>query len=274
MIRNFLNYIIYHNVCPEYFDQIEDSKYLCDQAEKELWSIEQMKVVLPGTFNRACSQLFGGIFDTSVQDLELGNLEELGLEDTRELTLEMARKVFKAGILTHAAPDVLNIYQAQAIGLTIPPPKVEDVSLEVTEVILPSAETRAICALEHGEDVKPLGVLKAQKWYNPYVPAEDLTEEEETAIALQPAFPKTYTFWLEEEVLQHCFVGLKMDVTIRELSFGVTYFDAVRGVYCSFYYMSPNLMMDGWREIEKEWLPRRATGGGPLQDDEEDINDD
>lgn len=41
---------------------------------------------------------------------------------------------------------------------------------------------------------------------------------------------------------------MKLLVTVRQLSFGISYFDVVNGVYCSFYDVLPNSLMDNWVE--------------------------
>lgn len=61
---------------------------------------------------------------------------------------------------------------------------------------------------------------------------------------------------------------MKLEVAVTELSIGVSYFDEVYGIYCSFLDISPNALMADWREPEGEdnWLPMREKGGGPLEE--------
>lgn len=113
-------------------------------------------------------------------------------------------------------------------------------------------------------------------WHTPFAPAEDLTEAEEAALACAPKKGKFYVFWVEDDLLRNCYPGLKIDATVKELSIGVSYFDAIQGIYCSFFDISANQRMADWREPEGEgnWLPMRATGGGPLEESDEkaDVN--
>ena len=105
-------------------------------------------------------------------------------------------------------------------------------------------------------------------------------EAEEIALANAPKETKFYEFWIEDDVLCNCFPGMKLDVTVTELSIGISYFDKIHGIYCSFFDISVNQRMADWREPEGEgnWLPMRATGGGPLEDDKgkggQDYDDD
>lgn len=41
IIRNFLNYLLYHDVCPEYKDQIYAARALCDRASTEIVRISR-----------------------------------------------------------------------------------------------------------------------------------------------------------------------------------------------------------------------------------------
>lgn len=105
---------------------------------------------------------------------------------------------------------------------------------------------------------------------------EDFTEAEESAHANTLKTDKIYEFWVEDEFLRTCFPGMKIDATVKELSIGISYFDAIQGIYCSFFDISTNQRMTGWRQPEGEGngLPMRGTGGGALEDDEGDDGND
>ena len=60
-----------------------------------------------------------------------------------------------------------------------------------------------------------------------------------------------------DEILKKCFVGMKFITVVKELSFGVLYFDSLLGIFCSFCKVLPNEEMIGWREPETTWLPMR-----------------
>ena len=112
-------------------------------------------------------------------------------------------------------------------------------------------------------------------WDSPLTPAEDLTEAEEIALATAPKLDKNYEFWVEDSILLNCFPGMKIDATVKELSIGVSYFDAIFGVYCSFFNASASQRMADWKEPEGEghWLPMKLSEGEPAaKDDEEERN--
>lgn len=120
------------------------------------------------------------------------------------------------------------------------------------------------------------GKLLTKTWDSPLTPAEDLMEAEEIALATAPKLDKKYEFWVEDGILLNCFPGMKIDATVRELSIGVSYFDAIFGVYCSFFDASVSQRMADWKEPEGEghWLPMRLPEGEPAAEDDEEARTD
>lgn len=174
-----------------------------------------------------------------------------------------ARRVFKYALAANADNDTHEIYRKQLEAKTTKIAKVsENTGLEVTDILLPTQEILNFYAQPDLADLKPVGKLRAKTWIIPTAAGEDLIEEEEAALAAKAPETKHYEFWVEIDVLSHCVVGMKLEATVTELSFGVSYFDALSGVHCSFYQLLPNELMAGWRVPEKEWLPMRKKKEG------------
>ena len=270
IIRNFLNYILHHDVCPEYKDQVYAAKALVDQADKELWMVFQASNLLPGRFNTACSEIFGG----QLQGLHLIDLadqewaKEFSAVASSGISPEMAKQTFKAGLIARGEQHVIEAYKKQSDANKIKVISETPTGLEVTELLPAEPEVLELYRTAVGKGLKPLGRMRAKTWYYPGAPPEDLTEEEEAAVAAAPKEIKEYELWVEDNVLGLCFLGMKFITTIKELSFGVLYFDELRGVYASFYQMLPNDLMIGWRKIEKTWLPMREKA-----DELKDVDD-
>lgn len=179
-----------------------------------------------------------------------------------------ARKVFKYALAAVADNDTYNIYEKQLEQKATKIASVKDnTGFEVTEILFPTQEILNFYAQPDAADLKPVGKMRAKTWTILTAPGEDLTEEEEAALAAKTPEIKHYEFWVESEILSQCVVGMKLEGTVTELSFGISYFDALAGVHCSFYQLLPNELMAGWREPEKEWLPmRKKTGGADNRD--------
>lgn len=255
-IRNFLNYLLHHDVCPEYNDQINGARVICDKAVGQLWTISQCTPLLPGDFNTACSEIFGGMYH-GMYSADMDWMAGMELDHQCGISPEQARSVFKYALAANADEAVFETYKNQLKEKNCSITSTEDTGLDVVEISFADAETLSLYARPECAGLAPVGKLKAKTWINPTTLDEDLTEEEEAALASAVPEIKYYEFWVEDKVLQKCFVGMKLEATVTQLSFGVFYFDAIYGVHCSFYQVLPNKLMRDWREPEKEWLPPR-----------------
>ena len=274
VVRNFLNYLLHHNVCPEYKSQIDAAKAICDLTDKELPMVMQTQASFPGDFQTACSEIFGGSFHgTSGQNVGWAS----DVEGSAGISAELAKQTFRIGMATHVSDEITSTYMEQSTALSISTTKVYNAALEVTKVIRASDEVKNFYKYHSAaKGLKPLGRIVGKTWIPPYQLPKDLTEEERAAEAVSAPVVDTHSFLVEDYVLETCFVGMKFDVTVREMSFGLKFFDTVHGVYCSFYALLPNELMLGWRVPEAEHLPYRATkvAATALEDDPEGANND
>ena len=260
IVRNFLNYILHHDVCPEYNDQIQPARRVCDQADRELWDIAQAEDRFPGDFNRACSEIFGGLY----QGLYIGNQEWAKdvVDGGRGISPDAARNTFTFALTAQGSNEIFEQYASQRHDHSIRVTSVFDANLEVTETIMPSKEILALYKADAAQDLKPVGKLRAKSWRNPFSCPDDLTVEEEAAAAFgETGTTEQYEFWIEEDLLRHCFVGMKLETKVHRTSFGVDYFDTITGVWCSFLRVLPNELVVGWRDPGPR-LPMREKSGG------------
>ncbi|KAL9588574.1 MAG: hypothetical protein Q9203_002619 [Teloschistes exilis] len=266
IIRNFLNYLLHHDVCPEYKDQIFAARNICDLADIELSKTMRAQTLFPGDFQTACSEIFGGICrDTFVRNP--GWAEEF--ESDFGMHPDVAQQTFKIGLATQTSDEISKMYMDQGNALDIQMTNIYDIGLEVTEVIYARAEIKNFYEKhEAAKGLKSLGKLRAKIWHPPHTPPQDLTEEEKAAARKTASSPaeEIYEFLIEDYILENCFVGMKMEVTVREMSFGLKFFDKILGAYCSFYTILPNEIMVGWRKPEDEPLPMRKKGAAMFQD--------
>ena len=247
-------------MCPEYNDQIHAARRLCDQAEQELWKIAQAQALLPGDFNRACSDIFGGLY----QGLYIEENERWaeGVESDF-MSPEDARKTFRIALAAQASDAMFERYKAQTADQSIGVTSVFEATLQVTETILSTQEALKIYKRPEAAGLRPVGKLRAAVWSNPMDMDEDLDSEEEekaAALAAASADPVEYEFWVEDELLHHCFPGMKFETQVHQTSFGLDYFDVITGVWCSFFSLLPNELILGWREPGPR-LPMREKAG-------------
>lgn len=232
--------------------------------------------MLPGKFNEACSTIYGGTYKNAyIGDQDWAQ----GLEGYKGMDQKLARQTFKFGFLANSSAEMFERYKSQANTRSISITSAVDTGLEVTELVLADRQALKIYDQQAATQLRAVGKLKARTWFHPGDPDEDLTEEEEQAGATTREV-RDYEFWVEDELLQRCFVGMKFEATVRHLSFGLDFFDRVGGVYCSFYRILPNELMIGWREPGPRLPPRpkkdeagAAAGAGARAAGDEDYDD-
>lgn len=262
VIRNFLNYVLQHAVCPEYTQDIMAARKICDQAQKELWSIRNLNFRLPGAFNIAASTLYEGRYQNVYTENVWGNTEDKKqvIDDTlivnRGLSIPEAENIFKTAIAFVGTDELFE--EVMKFGVKIV--KSEDRSFEVVGIELPNEKTISDFDLinkqkmiQKGEAgyIKALGSLKVKAWEGPGFEPEDFTDDEDN---VKPLSDEIESFWLEEDILKLFMIGMKMECKVHELNVGVKFFDTLYGVYCSFHCMLPNEKMMGWKEPGKHIL--------------------
>ena len=224
IVRNFLNYILYHNVCPEYKEQVCAARHVCDLAEKELPQTCAASGLLPGDFNIACSTLYGGYY----QGMYSGDEEwakELGVKVG--LSDEQAAKVMQAAVSIHGTAEEGELVKEKKKNVHVGPSR--DVSFEVIEIVFTDERERALYQIFNDESIKAVGKLRVKRWTNPYAVAEDVTDDEDDPISppeenhrdRSKAMPTRddgedeMEFWIEDDILRSCFIGMKLEGAVR-----------------------------------------------------------
>ncbi|RDW69330.1 hypothetical protein BP6252_08350 [Coleophoma cylindrospora] len=271
IIKNFLNYVLLHDVCPEYTEDIMAARRICDKAEQELWAVRQVANALPGDYNIAASTLYGGEYRGKYIDSETlppwsthgdkpPSVAELGMSDRHAIWVFKASLSFAGNqeqylALLHdtlkAGKPVLKAYEVVAIDRT-----------SLTHLDMYSGLKD-----QNGQTgtIKPVGYLRVVPWVGPGIEEEDLSDSDESNCSDEDSVIET--LWIEDSILQHCFVGMKMIVTLKELGNGVRYFDQVHEVFCSFFTYLENEKLRDWKEPVPNPRPP------PTEDDENNGQD-
>lgn len=64
-MTNFYNYLMHHNVCLEYREEIKAARAAVKLGRNQLIAIHDLSSLIPGEFNVACSVLLGGSLASS-----------------------------------------------------------------------------------------------------------------------------------------------------------------------------------------------------------------
>ena len=253
-MRNFYNYLLHHDVCPEYRSDIEAARKICDVGERELLIIQRLGQLLPGQFNVAVSALSGGHHQFELQ----GN--QPWEDDAEDVDLEEITNKFKSiigiGIAGHVNEELLSSIKSRfdrkiIDGTCLKCVEESQVALEVAEIILSEATTGEKRVEESLSTSNQFGKLICRDWNMPTFETYDVPSSMKTE---QQRFRKLqYEFLVDNKILEECFVGMKMEVTVRKLEEGgLEYLDSVQAIYCSFYTLLPNDLMMHWKE--PEWV--------------------
>lgn len=249
-IRNFLNYVLHHRVCEDYTEDVMAARKICDLAENELWAIEQLQSKLPGDFNVAASTLYGGRYENmhmGQASWAVGNpgYKEYVAHDQGFEVLE-AERIFKTAIAFVGSDDMFLKVMAEDVQII----KTTTGCFEVMEIQRPDLKVREQFSNAQnmkGEAgyIKPLGILKLKYWEGPKIIPEDFTDDEDHDTSKKDV---AESFWLEDEILQLCYIGLKMEIDFHQLNIGIKFFDRCHGLYCSFFTALENEKMVGWKD--------------------------
>ncbi|KAH0127800.1 hypothetical protein KCU84_g13451, partial [Aureobasidium melanogenum] len=228
--RNFYNYLLHHNVCPEFESQIQAARKVCDLADIELFNVVVVNERLPGPFNTAVSATHGG----TVAGVYSGDHE---WEDSSAInrTLQDCQDIVKFAISAYGSEQqydkVGDVSKFQTVYQ-------EQISLEVTKVEMADEATRALydAAREKKPFLVALGKLHCRRWTYPLAPNFNHSVE---ALKRQQ-IEHTMTLWVEENILQYCAVGMKIEGEVRELDIGIKWLDSVRAISPSIFEWLPN----------------------------------
>ncbi|KAF2829185.1 hypothetical protein CC86DRAFT_464844 [Ophiobolus disseminans] len=276
--RSFYNFLRYHNVCPEYDEQLAEALKICDIAEQELPKVYAAGLALPGDFNKSASALFGGAYaglyagDKSwAEDMKKGGIQidQIGIRS------EEARIKFGAGVAIMGSDeqgawlDSLHLETFEHVSASLKTLEHITAGLEVVRIELPSEDTTTLYREQSkisdhkvGGQLEPLGKLFCETWHADDCYEWDLPENKYPDGKPRKATAgRTYEFWMEKSTLEECFVGLKMDAKILVLEGGIAILDDVRETMCSFFTWLPNELWMDRKPKKVIWLPKGLADG-------------
>lgn len=260
LLGNFMNYLLHHDVCPEYREDIWAAREICMKATHELWASHQAQKWLPGDFNIACSTLFDGAYGKRYDGITSWTDDEGGFIGQTD---DEARQIVKFAVACAGSEEQYQLWYEKAMADELKVTKVRrEIGLEITEIIMPDDETRDFYK-QRTKDFRPVGKIRTKGWKNPAAPPEDLTPAEQALLKevsstvnvgvtsnsqYRPAEEDEYEFFVEEAALQYLFDGMKLEATVRTLNCGIYFLDEVFNVYLSFDTFLPNDRLYGYKK--------------------------
>lgn len=233
LIKNFLNYVLMHDVCPEYARDVVAARRICDIAPTELRHMHELILELPGTFNCAARSLF---CERQVEHLEQEENYEALVQF--RLTILLWSLSNKARVLKADDPTTIRVISTteetyQILGVERPRQKDKRTVSEQLETM----ELKDKIKLKPAGFICVVPTIIAHGWGNTPRPDEvdfsDAKQEE---------------FVLEDELLAKFEVGMKIHITVCELNIGLRFIKEVHDVRVSFDTFLPQNLMTSWKD--------------------------
>lgn len=229
-IRNFLNYVVFHNVAPEYSSNILKAISICTLAEKELLFCNTANGKLPGLFNTCCSALFGGHYLNLYEDDQAATWEGKSSLNHSSLGIprDVAQRHYLECITKFGTPEQI---VAGVEGVTLV--RKDAIAFEVLSIDLPKSGAGG---------VKELGSIDVKAWVyeGERMPKHGLPVE-------------GWKLWVEKDIGMYLFVGVKVQAVVYTLSNGLFYLDTVTSLSPSYYsYLEPPSQSDVHDDVDGE----------------------
>lgn len=253
-MQNFLRYLLFHGVCPEYTAAINSALRTCSLAVRELPACKELVSEFPGPFNTAASTSLSGYFHGKYagdQEWLRGPAKE-GVKVTFGLGSKDASLVYAMGmlsldkdVLAKVKPDIQHIVKTEF-----------GVDLEIVDVLSPTQNVIDYYA-NSNTGLQPLGRLICKPWHAPGFQEWDLPPNVDESTIDPLSNGEVYEFALEANLLEHCERGMKIEAhAILTLApSGLQILDGpVGAVYPSFYTILENELVSKWKS--PRWISR------------------
>lgn len=162
---------------------------------------------------------------------------------------EQARITFRTGVAVMGSDEQQSLIEAKTIKVVN---DTSSVGLEVVSITPSDALTREMYAVQNSSTagrlvLEPLGRLVCRSWHVDDFSEWDLPRDRFPSGRPSEPVEREYVFWVEDEVLEMCYVGMKMEAEVLEVESGVMVLDGVVDVMCSFYRWLPNELLMVYR---------------------------
>jgi hypothetical protein len=279
VVLNFLKYVVAHQVCPEYLDDLERAQEVCERAKSELPQLAHLLRGFPGEFNTAARHLY----------CQVGPGE--GDDERSAVVLDSNTYTeFDKNTLLLDFYTTLLIWSAKETAANSPPRKPISVMnmaeqvfefIEMPEGMYPENPRRKGAVMptldqqrkyervkQHKDEgkrgfVKPCGVVRL----NPTSVVDGWDHPSEPVV---PHWLGDFVdLFLELELIEHLEVGMKLRLVVCELDSGIKFIHRVRNIYATFHIFLPQTLMLKYKR------PALNERPGPSEDlpHAEDDND-
>ena len=256
VVRNFLNYILHHDVCPEYADDVDSARAVCDQALDQIPSINAAWADAPGDFNVAARTLYCP--DTERDSFYHGH---------EPMPQRRATIIFMATVATMDQDTVDAVVAANKTNAI----KLVDTAEQAFEIV----------ALHEPDEVATRNYLGVK---DPTAGALG-TIDPCGVVVLKPTFiqngwdrgspeyvASTLTWErlvLNQQVMRHLVVGMKLRLVVCTLNMGIKFIKEIIEICPSYYTFLPQELMLAYKEPIPSTRPARSADDPDVEDAED-----
>ncbi|KAH7324693.1 Argonaute siRNA chaperone complex subunit Arb1-domain-containing protein [Stachybotrys elegans] len=254
VVKNFLRYVLHHDVCPEYEADVKKALELCGVVYEEWARSQELLVTLPGAFNKAACLTYG-----------ISQHPDYPGRDHIWNSSVPFRVAFYSTLGLLGEPALLRHLSEAGTGIV----KEFDCVLKVVEITRPSIEQ--VARFEHlhiGNQHRPLHPVGKVV----LVPSTIEDDWDYPAVPSQLDKGERVTLYLEDAILANLQLGVKLSVHLMETTTGFRFIYAVDNVVPSFYTFLPQSMMKHFRQLELNERPAPSVACPEADDGQMDDN--
>ncbi|KAI0847519.1 Argonaute siRNA chaperone complex subunit Arb1-domain-containing protein [Daldinia vernicosa] len=257
IIKNFLNYVLMHDVCPEYTFDIMAARRICDAGPYELRMVHELILSLPGAFNTAAHSLF---CDRQV--------DKYDVPDHYDKLI-----AFRVTVFSSALDQKIKKRLIDSDPTTIRVVNTKEETYEVVDIILPRQRDIVMVKEQleeagHSGKGKPAGILVLKPSVIDFgfnnLPRPDQVDFSSA---------ESEDYLLEDDLLDKFDKGMKIKAIVCELNIGVRFIKAVKDVLVSFDLFLPQILMENWKDPAPSTRPP-PSASNPNAEEKAVVDDD
>ncbi|KAK0386050.1 hypothetical protein NLU13_5887 [Sarocladium strictum] len=245
VVENFLRYVLQHDVCPEYEDDVIRALGVCQQARDEWPLIFKLQALMPGRLNDAAAEIFNFRDADDWAKIELDESEDSCDKETNSQAKVSAKATVLAAfaLLPGEEANFQRLLRALTSGNITT--RLVDCAIKLRSVERASeANHELFSRLRLDEShISPVG--KADFTRTSIRDGWDEPDQDESAAHV----PDQVTLYMDDHILKNMVPGMQMTATLVEIvDVGIYFLKKTGPVLPSFYRFLPQELMKRYKE--------------------------